>query len=613
MMDERRCAIESEPIDGDGSKRSSEPRAPKALVVLPFFAVFPLALSAISSAISSGCAATEEPVRTTIAARFSLPRGLLDKAKQLELRVLEGQVSCDDRNGAIGNEHGAREIAKTRLEGADCAENARFCGDVSIPKSPDIRVFTATASDGSGGVLATGCTSATIDQDAVAIAIRMFRFLPPAVCGDGTIQPTEQCEPGGSDLCDATCLSTEVLLSVGASSNNTSTGKSGDKTDPFFLWPEGSGNDGRFLAFYTDRAVAGGTGNIDVGLRVMNADLSPATTPPAVANGSIFLPNGGAFPPTPEPGRQSLPKAAFLGGKYWVVFQDDNSPGSSGLDIHVRSITSVLQSDQGAGAPLFVNGDASGEAAIQTAPTIGASAGRLLIAWEDQSAGKIVGRTLTPPSTLGNQNDLSTGNGNTRPDVASTPKGWVAVWTSGTGIKLRTINADGTPSGGEQPVNTSGAGAEGGRVASLSDGRFAVVWSKGGDIFVQRYDEKGLPVATDDQTAPLNDVVKDGDQTQPAIAAIPASGGSYVVAWHDATSGHVRARFIGGSTGFLFNNVDGQTSEFQASRQDGHERKTPVVAGGGNVGGAPAVAIGWEDTSSPSAGIVVRRFPLPTD
>jgi len=565
----------------------------------------PLILALVPLAAEVGCGKAEEPVRTEIIASFSAPRGVLDRARQLELRVLEGQVTCDTATGTITDD-GAREIAKSNLDDDNCPSNVKFCGTVSIEKSPSPRVFEAKARGGAD-VVAVGCATVTVDQDAVPVSIKMYRFLAPAVCGDGVVQPTEQCEPGGTDLCDESCQSNEVRLSVGVAGNKTSTGKAGDKTDAFFLWPQGTGNGGRFLALYTDRAISGG--NVDVGLRVMRDDLSPATTPPALANGSILLPNGSAFPPDAAPGRQSLPQAAFFGGKYWVVFQDDNSPGASGLDIHARSINNVFSSDQPAGAPLFINGDEQGEPQIQTAPAIAPSTERLLVAWEDQGAGRIVARTLTPPSTLGNQNDLSTGNGNSRPQIASRGKDWVVVWNSGAGIKRRTVGADGTPSGSEEAVNTSGAGANGARVASLPDGRFAVAWSKDGNIFVQRFDARAIPIA-DDQVEPINDVTTEGEQTQPTIAATPAAGGSYVVAWHDASSGHIRARFLGGSAGFLFNNVNGQSTEFQASRVEGHDRAAPVVAVGGS---GPYVAIGWEDKSPDGAGIVVRRFPLPSE
>ena len=554
------------------------------------------------------CGAGDEPVRADIVTSFTVPRGVLEKAKQLELRVLDGQVACDDATGAVtlpGGDSAAREIAKSNLGQQGCPPNVKFCGTVSIEKSATPRVFEAKARAGSN-VLAVGCTTATIEQDAVPISIKMFRFLAPAVCGDGTIQPTEQCEPGGTDLCDDTCQSNEILLSTGSAGNRTSTGKAGDKTDPFFLWPQGAGDGGRFLALYSDRAMpsGGGTGTSEVGLRVMADDLSPATSPPALASGSIFLPNGGVFPPEATPQQQSLPQAALLGSKYYVVFQDD--VGAS-LDIHLRVINNLFQAD--GTTPLGINGGDTGEPGIQTAPAIAAGSDRLFIAWQDQAAGTIVGRTLNAALTLGNQNQISTGNGNTRPALAATSKGWVAVWKSDTGIKLRAIDENGTPSGGEQTVNEGGGGADGGRVASLPDGRFAVVWSKGGDIFVQRYDERGIPIAGD-QAQPVNDVVTDGEQTQPTIAATPAAGGSYVVAWHDANSGHIHARFLGGTSGFLFNNVNGQATEFQASRVDGRDRAAPVAAVGGS---APFVAIGWEDKSSSNAGIVVRRFPLPSD
>jgi hypothetical protein len=71
----------------------------------------------------------------------------------------------------------------------------------------------------------------------------------------------------------------------------------------------------------------------------------------------------------------------------------------------------------------------------------------------------------------------------------------------------------------------------------------------------------------------------------------------------------VRARFAGGSAGFLFNNVNGQSTEFQASRDDGRTRANPSAASGG--GGF--VVIGWEDQSMPNPGVVGRRFPLPSE
>lgn len=560
-----------------------------------------------ASLLAPSCA-RDEDTRVAIVTKLTAPRALLTRATKLELRVLEGgTVACDDTKGLVSNETGAREIAKQDLGDAGCAANVRFCGNVSVEKSDALRVFAATAKDASNATLAVGCASAKVEQDTLPLAIQMFRYLEPAVCGDGTVQPTEQCEPPGTPLCDDGCQSNEILLSLGSAQNNTDTGGPNDKTDPSFLWPSGTGNGGRFLAFFTDKQT-GANNNTDVGIRAMADDLSALASPPALAKGSIFLSNGTGFPPQAAPLRQSMPQAAFLGGKYWVVFQDDNSPSSFGLDIHLRSLDDVLQSDQGVD-PLVVNGS-TGEAGIQASPSIAAGKTRLLIAWEDSGAGKIVGRTLTPPASFGSQNDISTGNANAQPSVATTSSGFVTVWKSGTGIRFRALNEDGTPQGTDAAVSEGGSDFDRPRVASLPDGRFAVAWSAGGDVFVQRFDAKGAKIAGD-QDRPINDQLVDGDQVGAVIAATPAAGGSYVVAWLDKASGHVRARFLGGSSGFLFNNVNGQSTEFQASRVEGRSRTNPAVA----VGGAgPFVAIGWEDTgAAPNAGILARRFPLPSE
>jgi len=158
-------------------------------------------------------------------------------------------------------------------------------------------------------------------------------------------------------------------------------------------------------------------------------------------------------------------------------------------------------------------------------------------------------------------------------------------------------------------VNESGSVVQRPRVSSLADGRFAVTWASGGDIFMQRYDAKGSKIAGDQNTA-INDLVKDGEQNTPSIAGTASAGGSYVVVWLDVSSSNVNGRMLGGSAGFLFNNVNGQSTEFQASRSAGRERANPVVTSGG---AGPYVAIGWEDKTSPGAGIIARRFPLPSE
>ena len=80
----------------------------------------------------------------------------------------------------------------------------------------------------------------------------------------------------------------------------------------------------------------------------------------------------------------------------------------------------------------------------------------------------------------------------------------------------------------------------------------------------------------------MNDVVKSGDRIDPVDRRDPAAGGSYAVAWLDVRVEQRDARMLGGTAGFLFNNVNGQSTEFQASRAEGRTRANPAVVAGGS-------------------------------
>lgn len=563
--------------------------------------------------VAAACSANEDVPRVSVGAHLVVPKGVLDKSSKLSLSVIEGSVACEATTGAVTFPDGnsaAREIAKSELEPkSDCSGGARFCGTLSIDKSDATRVFSAIAKANDNSTIALGCTTTKIDQDAQPLSIKMYRYIAPPDCTDGVLQPTEQCEAAGGASCDNDCLTKEILVSTGSGANGTQSGGVGDKANPFFLWPLQNGNAGRFFAYWSDKN-APGANPLEVGLRALSDTLEPLTSPPALAAGSIFLPNDpSTFPPAAVTRQQSFPTAAFLQDKYWVAFQDDTGTGT-GVDIKMRSADLQLVAGQGQASPIGINGaSGAGEANIQREPSMATSKGKLYIAWEDAGGGAIAGRTFTPPGTLGSQNTLSSGSGNKGAAVAATPNGWAVVWLSGTGVKLRIVNEDGTPGGAEQTVNETGSVTERPRIASLADGRFAVTWNAGGDVFVQRFDAKGSKIAGD-QANPVNDVVKDGDQTTPSIAGTTGAGGSYVVAWLDAGTSRVQARMMGGTSGFLFNHVNGQSTEFTASRVESRTRGNPVVAAGGSK---PYVVIGWEDKTSPGAGIVVRRFPLPED
>lgn len=596
--------------------------APRALSPCLAALVVPAAIGC------SGDTSQGSPFRAAIHASLVAPRALLVNVSTLTLSVYETTdgVDCDGTTGRVkGRTEATRALASKELVSSGCAAGARFCGELEISQAATDRVFFAVGASATEPEYAVGCTRAKVQQEALALPITMVRNVPPAVCGDGVIQPTEQCDPGtGTDpVCDSQCHTKEIYLSAGSGlAGGTAAGKAGDKVKPAFVWPAEQGRAGKFLAFFGDKTPGQG----EITMRVLDATFGPYTEQSTVLrDASVFLPNTPGNPGSAaEAFNQANPAAAAVGASTFVAFEDD---ATGTLDIHLRSLDGNLGAQEPTGTPVGINGPGgAGESGAQAWPAMAPGPGGLLFVVWQSDAIKIAGRTLNPQGkALGNQLDLSSGTSNKRPQVAGRGSGWAVVWESGADVKLRTVGADGSPTGAEQTVNEGGRRAAQPAVAALADGRFAVAFaaqSAGGgwDVYVQRFDAQGQRVAGD-QGAPLNDLVADGDQTTPAVAALGAAGGAYAVAWLDESSdgtrtnaGHVRARYLGGTSGFLFNNVTGQTSEFPASVEDGVTRGNPTVVAGG---AGPFVAFGWEAGESPGGtakpGIYGRRFPLPKE
>jgi len=573
--------------------------------------------------IGAGCSASQGDtgVRVGVGASLVFPRGVFDNVRKLTLTAYETADGVDCAADGTASGPTSNPIATKELASQGCADGVEFCGELSIVQSDSARVFFAAGFSGAGDRVANGCTMAIVNQDDVPVEIEMRRFVKPAFCGNGLVEPTEQCEkPDGA--CDDSCHTDEVYLSGGHGAPSTAKGRAGDKKTPAFLWPASTGDAGRFVALFGDKTP----GPSEVTMRVLSDSFAPYTKQGnEMANYSFFLPNdnaaGATFPPAAEAQNQSAPSVAFAAGKYYVVYQDDLGGNP---EIHLRSLSALFAAEQGPQMPIGINGNnGAGESGSQIRPSIAlGSNGLLFVAWEDMT---VHGRTFNPSNgALGKQHDdLSSGSSSHGIKVASLGNAgtsvnamYVATWESGSDVKMRLLGAEGAPIGTERTVNdASHSGAQvHPSVAALPDGRFAIVWNdlgrKGGDIFMQRYalDASGAQPVRGDQLDPVNDLLSDGEQTAPVVAAESAAGGSYVAAWVDVTSGHVRARFVGGSEGFLFNHIDGQETEFQASVVAGRARANPTIA----VGGAGTfVAIGWEDTTNDDrAGIYGRRLPV---
>ncbi len=268
---------------------------------------------------------------------------------------------------------------------------------------------------------------------------------------------------------------------------------------------------------------------------------------------------------------------------------------------------SVLGSDGCADAePVIVNANTSASCDF---PDVAAGpGGAALVVWNQ--GGKLRGRLRSSSGQLAPAGDIEidsmapTG----KPHVAGTSQGWVVAYTasSGDNVFLATIDASGAVVGAPKRVNITEDGTQDQPdIASLPSGRFAVVWQSGERIFFQRFDASGKEVAGDQDAALSAGVPAVASASAPAIGA----GGTWFVAAWVATDGTVWGRILREASGFGFNNVDGQNGAFLASHPGiAHPRVAPSVALG------EFVAIGWQDSSSDNPhGMIVRRFPLPTE
>lgn len=544
------------------------------------------------------------------------PRGLLQSVARVVVReYYAGPAACDASSGVVTG--AGTPDATTTLAQSGCSGGAVWCGSMQVATSSSSRIFAAEADDAGGGAIAVGCTQAVVAQQTLPVTIAMKRVLPTAVCGNGTVEPTEQCDPAGTakDLvCDASCHTKEELLSaVNAQSGfpAPASGGASARADVAVAWPANA----PLLAFWDDQTEPP---DQHVALRMLGSDMGalPAGAAPALAGGSIWM-TAGTFPSAPDPGNQQYPSAATDSAGTYVVFGDDlcGASTSGTFDVCLRILDPNL-SDVGT---VVVNGSGgAGEPGVQTHPAIALGTGETAyVVWQSAAqvgAGQIVGRTVNVSTmALGAQIGLSTGTSNALPSVAALPSGWVVTWQSDAGVLVTTVDASGKPTGSPTTVSAGHTGVQDHpAVATIGggDGRYAVAWSdhgqNGADIVVQRFGASGRALAGDSAT-PINDAVAAGDQVTPAIAG-SAAGGFFAVAWIDAPSGAVRARLLDGTSGFDFNNVTGQDGEFAVSLAQGHTRAAPVVAVGGS---GPFIAFAWQDQTPGAPGIYGRRFPSP--
>jgi hypothetical protein len=536
----------------------------------------------------------EERRAADIGLVMSAPEGLLDEASAVRLHVFpaDGRACRDD--GSASELPGSAQ--KFQLSKSGCEGGATWCGEITLERDESTQMFYAEVT-GAGELVAQGCATAAIDQDPVEVDIKVLRVVPPACCGNGTLEVGELCDtgpPGGAcgtitadAVCDADCSAREIPIDY----ETQSAGPLG-QTTLSLTFASGTGQlDGALRAVWQTSS----SDTSDVGLRYLLPDLNPVTMPAGIGEPHRLTYRCNNTE-TPLNRRQRTPSVAPLGSGVVVAF--------------VSNFTTPLRNDvqaqelPGTGCnndlPLNVSDTMAAVDALDV--DVAGSGNTALVVWEQN--GQILGRPfaagatqasldVTPPFTI------SAGR---TPRVAASAGGWVVVYQGADagdddGVFARRVSAT-LSVGGPRLVNQQAQGTQDQpEVGALSDGRYAVAWRSAGDIFFQRFGADDAPVGGD-QDAPLN-TTTEGDQAAPSVGG---AGEFFAIAWENGAE--IRSRFVGANGGFLFNNVSGQNDDFGVTRAAVAPRRPAVTAGG-------FVVYGWEDQASAAPGMYVRRFPIP--
>lgn len=592
---------------------------PTAGYARPAMRAFSLLLAAGSATfVSVLVAACGAPPTASIGLVLKTEHGLLDEANGVKLRVFEGEASACQEDGSAEVPDDAQTF---NLGQEDCPAGATWCGEIELDRDKKSRVFYVSVEGPSNSLLAQGCAAAKIDQDPVTVGITVVRFVPPGCCNDGVLQAGEQCDSGeeapvacdgsAGDACkgvpeDAVCSCDCTTKAIPADRRaDEPVSVPGTKTDLALAFSRGAAELSNALrCAFTDTGaqVVGGS---DIAVRYLDADGAPFD--PVEHNDvadPLAVPLKCDAPDAPGSGRrQKSPALANVSSSSTALVYLNDQAASTVFEGYLVNLGAEGCAETS--PVLFSDSGAIDSVDIAAGPT-----GIALIVYAQDGA--VRGRFWGETTGFGAIFDIAPLGAS--PRVAGSASGWAVTYTSASGtdsdgVVARTVNlVDNQPNVGvDIVVNEVTQGAQDQPdIAMLSDGRFAVTWRSGGDIFAQRFSAGGFK-SEGDQDAPIN-TVTDGAQGEPAIEGSGATGAFYVVAWSDAGSGEIRSRYLAQATGYLFNSVTGQNDEFTASPLGVvGARSKPAISVGGNA----YVAIGWQDGAADGAGVYVRRFPLP--
>jgi hypothetical protein len=584
---------------------------------------------ATAAAACSPSASPPAPV-ARVGLHVQVPKALLDGIDSLSLYVADSaaDTTCTPATGVVSKDLTKDKSAKVfplarKLKnGSPCPENGVFCSDeIQLATDPAKQLVFQAIGLKQNSPYAIGCATQAVNADPLYVRLTMHHYVAPAVCGDGVIQPCEQCEgsgakPAASDpICDTSCRSKEILLSndnQGPASLKITNDPPGSKKRVATAWSAAPNeiNPNPFHAVFQDTNFGSTGSGPEINYRQMSLDLLDIATPPLL-RGEIRLPKLNGNPPgfDQRPRTQGNPSVGVLSnGSVIVAYEDDQSLATGQTNISVTPFAADATSAQADLTPANL----ASKGACEAPSVAGGPTDLALVVWSDKAASRIRGRIWNVAAgwvTTGQDLDVSAAAGS-QPRVAGWSGGWTVVFRGAASdnddILMVEVASDGTVGTAAQ-VNDNAAGAqETPAVAATPTGEIVVAWASAGDIMMQRYDAARQKIAGD-QAAPVNNERPGaGAGSNPAASATALQQGFFALAWQSA-SGQIHGRFAALGAGFLFNSIDGQDGSFPVGRDDVHgTRSAPSVA----IGGAGHVVLSWQDDAADHYGIWARRFPL---
>jgi hypothetical protein len=567
----------------------------------------------IAAASSSACSSEPPRAEAAIVMHFSDPKALID-VDGVTLRVYPSSaIAC--KGAVLDPAATVPDTATYELALQRCPDGVRWCGTlekVPIDEATELTWYVDGRATAAANPTFTGCTQTAVKQSPQEIDLKIEKWIPGSVCGDGTIIPPETCEGAADDSCDGACHTKEQILSNGLVTDPNwggyQRGNAGDKR----ALMSGFLADGRYIATWSD-FVGGVDGEITV--RRLSSTLQTDTSTVLQHEFRLQILGNNIYSGSKiRRGPSDAPSWALVESQNPLFVFQRQEPGSP------IAVWASLQTKNLAASVADVQ--ISGSAAATKPRVAAASNGDALIVWLEGAALKSVLRKSG--GTLSAAKTIAASGVATAPRLAWVGGDYVVVWGDGDDIKMQRVAADGSLKGTSAVVNaarTVGKQSDP-DIAAFATGEFLVAFRDdagdvGADIRVQKFDKLGAATGSE-IGAVVNDTVKNGDQATPAVAAGTNSKGArfYAVAWVDPSTPQIQARIVNADgDGYLANSVTGYTSEFSVGLAPGL-RSAPSVAVGGQAPGY--LVIGWVDESPGTAAadddrVRVRRLPLPAD